>query len=83
MKCDDASDIVSSEQQVEDGEINPDASVSIEKELSEVLELSKTCLPAIQTLQDEQGRILDEIEGIERLKNIDFLCMCLCTLEFY
>ena len=72
MKLGDVCDTLSSEQPAGDSNINPDASVPIATELSEVLQLSKTCLPAIQKLQDEQGQILDEVEGTECLKAMSF-----------
>ena len=69
MKLGDASD---TEQQAGDSNINPDSSVPIATELSEVLELSKMCLRAIQNLQDEQDRIFDEMEGTECLNGMNY-----------
>ena len=69
MKLGDASD---TEQQAGDSNINPDSSVPIATELSEVLELSKMCLRAIQKLQDEQDRIFDEMEGTECLNGMNY-----------
>ena len=69
MKLSDVGDGLAPEQPAgESSKINVDASDSIEIELLEVLEISKTCLPAIQQLQVEQGQILEGMKGTECAK---------------